>query len=226
MGCDSTCTGYELAADLDFEDDASYANAAANKTDWITGDGWTPIGDASTSFTGNFDGNGHTVSNLYVNAEAAVQVRAGLFGSIGSGGEVKNVGVASGSVTASVTVTSDAVAYAGGLAGWNNGDITDSWADVSVEAETSGPSSADVTAYAGGLVGFANIGSEILAQLRLGRRDSRRRGRRPLYCRRAGGLQCGAHRRVLRDRRRPGRLQLRRRERPGRERPRRRTAGL
>ncbi len=172
MGCPAACTGYELAKSLDFNADASYADANTNKTSWTTGDGWTPIGDATTSFRATLDGNGHTISNLYVNITETVTgaagiARAGLFGVISTGGVVKNVGV-TGSVTASVTVTRDADAYAGGLAGWNNGDITDSWADVSVEAETSGPSSAGVTAYAGGLVGFANIRSEILRSYALG----------------------------------------------------------
>lgn len=37
--------------------------------DWFDGKGFEPIGDNSdpAPFTGNFDGNGHTISNLYIN---------------------------------------------------------------------------------------------------------------------------------------------------------------
>lgn len=45
-----------------------------------TGDGWEPIGDRYTAFTGNFNGHGFTVSNLYVNREENYSV--GLFGYI------------------------------------------------------------------------------------------------------------------------------------------------
>jgi hypothetical protein len=56
LGCSATgspsaCAGYELTADLDFNDDASYANAGANKAGWTTGAGWQPVGDNSNNFT-------------------------------------------------------------------------------------------------------------------------------------------------------------------------------
>ncbi|WP_317336790.1 GLUG motif-containing protein, partial [uncultured Ruminococcus sp.] len=52
---------------------------------------WTPIGNSSSQYTGTFDGQGHTVSGLYFNDESAREV--GLFGVVGSGGKVSNVGV-------------------------------------------------------------------------------------------------------------------------------------
>ena len=180
MGCAagaSGCKGYELAKSLDFNDDASYADADTNKTVWTpnrdsSNVGWAPLGLTDAPFTSTFHGNGHTISNLYVNITVTAPAgiaRAGLFGSIGSTGVVKNVGV-TGSVTAKMTTTTnaDSAAYAGGLAGWNNGDITDSWADVRVEAKTSGPEGAAISAYAGGLVGLADSGSEILRSFALG----------------------------------------------------------
>ncbi len=189
MGCapidgTPTCTGYELARSLDFNDDASYAEAtrAANKADWTpnatanpTNNGWTPIGNGSSTsnwFSGTFDGNGHTISNLYVNLpDQDVDTHVGLFGYIaGSGVEVKNVGVNGGSVKVKVTTTGSNFdyAYAGGLAGYSAGKITDSWAAVKVEAETSGPQGATALAYAGGLVGQADSGSVILRSYALG----------------------------------------------------------
>ena len=41
---------------------------------------WVPIGDTSTSFSGTFNGNYHTINNLYINSSAGY--RAGLFASI------------------------------------------------------------------------------------------------------------------------------------------------
>ncbi len=160
MGCASgpaACKGYELAGSLDFNDDASYADVATNKTAWTTGDGWEPIGGSSGQFAGTFDGNGHTISNLYVNASGSY---AGLFARIATtAGAVRNVGVASGSVTAS----GSGEAFAGGIAGKNVGVITDSWANVTVSAESTGSN-----AHAGGLVGSAEDGSAILRSFALG----------------------------------------------------------
>ena len=52
---------------------------------------WTPIGKDENEYIGTFDGDGKTVSGLFLNDSNADYV--GLFGLIGSGGTVKNVGV-------------------------------------------------------------------------------------------------------------------------------------
>ena len=52
---------------------------------------WTPIGNSSNQYTGKFDGQNHTISGLYFNDTSTSS--AGLFGYLGSGGEIKNVGV-------------------------------------------------------------------------------------------------------------------------------------
>ncbi|MGN1458313.1 MAG: GLUG motif-containing protein, partial [Acutalibacteraceae bacterium] len=53
---------------------------------------WTPIGNSySNQYTGTFDGQGHTISGLYFNN--TIKGYVGLFGHLGSGGEIKNVGV-------------------------------------------------------------------------------------------------------------------------------------
>ena len=191
MGCKSDCIGYELARSLDFNADSSYVDANTNKTGWTTGDGWTPIGDSATPFVGTFDGNGHAISNLYIRAASISDaVYAGLFGSIGTGGVVRNVGVDSGSVTAKVRTTTgtDSPAYAGGLAGTSGGTITDSWANVTVEADTTGPyvtgNNADVPAFAGGLVGD-NRGGTILRSYAMGGVEADAGGNDVSY---AGGL--------------------------------------
>ena len=50
---------------------------------------WTPIGNLATKFTGNFDGLGHTISNLKINNASNL---TGLFG-ITDGATIKNIGV-------------------------------------------------------------------------------------------------------------------------------------
>lgn len=44
----------------------------------LAGEDWTPIGTSTNPFTGTFDGQGHTISNVYVNFNG----NAGLFGQV------------------------------------------------------------------------------------------------------------------------------------------------
>lgn len=78
---------------------------------------WTPVGTGSKPFTGTFDGKGHIISGL-VKENSTEPV--GLFGVIGSGAEVSNVGVVN-------CIFSSTTADAGGIAGSNEGTITDSY---------------------------------------------------------------------------------------------------
>ena len=55
---------------------------------YSSGVGWTTIGNEDNSFQACFDGNGHTISNLYINSGSGGK---GLFGKIESGSEVKNL---------------------------------------------------------------------------------------------------------------------------------------
>ncbi len=85
MGCPSSgCTGYELTANLDFNDSGDYGN-------------WTPIGSAAAPFTGTLEGNGHTIANLSISRSASNRV--GFFGQLGAGGLVSGVGLVSADVT-------------------------------------------------------------------------------------------------------------------------------
>lgn len=77
---------------------------------------WTPAGTGSKPFTGTFDGKGHIISGL-VKENSTEPV--GLFGVIGSGAKVSNVGV--------VNCIFSSTADAGGIAGSNEGTITDSY---------------------------------------------------------------------------------------------------
>ena len=132
MGCPSGgCTGYELAADLD------YGSV-------VSAQGWEPIGFWNSSsdnspFTATFDGNDHSIANLYISRGSAAYV--GLFGLTGSGSVIKRIGLTSANVVGGSNV--------GSLVGRNYGAISDSYV-------TGGVSGSD--RYVGGLVGY-NDGS-------------------------------------------------------------------
>lgn len=52
---------------------------------------WTPIGIPTNRYTGSFDGAGHTVSGIYINAPSVTY--QGLFGNVKSGATISNLGV-------------------------------------------------------------------------------------------------------------------------------------
>ena len=72
---------------------------------------WTPIGTHNSQFTGEFNGQNHTISGLYFNDSRKNYV--GLFGCVGNGGTVKNVTLADSYVSGNRSV--------GGICGWNDG---------------------------------------------------------------------------------------------------------
>jgi len=63
----------------------------------LTASNWTPIGNATTSFSGTYDGGGHTISTLTINASTSNN--QGMFGVIGNG-TVKNLGLVYISISA------------------------------------------------------------------------------------------------------------------------------
>ncbi|MFA5745820.1 MAG: chitobiase/beta-hexosaminidase C-terminal domain-containing protein [archaeon] len=74
------------------------------------GNGWLPIGAFGNSFNGTFDGNGHTIKNLYINRTPSY---VGLFGIIGTNSKIKNLTLEDINATGS--------SYVGGLVGYNYG---------------------------------------------------------------------------------------------------------
>jgi hypothetical protein len=94
---------------------------------------WTAIGDWSNQFTGTYDGGGCTISNLTINVSSGYQ---GMFGLIGTGGVVKNVGLVGGSVSGSY--------YIGGVVGQNNGTVQNCYTTSNVSS---------LESYTGGVVG-------------------------------------------------------------------------
>ena len=112
QGCSSTCTGFELTKDLDFNDDASYRDATTNKTTWTKGEGWEPI----INFSATFNGNGYTISHLMINRSSD---QIGLFRNTQSSSTITAVGLLNMNITGRSLV--------GGLVGANFGTITKSY---------------------------------------------------------------------------------------------------
>ena len=106
---------------------------------------WTPIGNGGgtsggNTFEGSFDGQGHSVKNLYVTGNG----NAGLFGYVSAEGTVKNLGVSGSSTSTSgggvaainfgsiencssgviVTATGSNNVYVGGVVDQNHGSVT------------------------------------------------------------------------------------------------------
>ena len=108
----------------------------------LTGKDWTPIGTSfRNSYTGTFDGGGHTIKGLTVTTNDQF---VGLFGSLGKAGTVKNV------VMEGVQITNNhGSGDVGGVVGNSDGTIE----NCSVSGSVSG------TAYVGGVVGVQWFGS-------------------------------------------------------------------
>ena len=110
----------------------------------LTGKDWSPIGtNFYNSYTGTFDGGGHTIMGLTVTTNDQY---VGLFGRLGKAGTVKNV------VMDGIQITCNhRLGYAGGVAGFSWGGTIE---NCSVSGSVSG------TVYVGGVVG-AQIGGSI-----------------------------------------------------------------
>ena len=122
--CESGCHGYELTRSLDFDNSVSYASGAVNP-DWTTGNGWEPIGDSVDRFGAELDGNGHSISNLYINRPAADYV--GLFTTTDDSGLIRRMGLTNVGVTGKV--------FVGGLVGRNRGTVIASHASGNVSGD-------------------------------------------------------------------------------------------
>ena len=99
-----------------------------------------------STFTGTFDGDGHTVT-LKLNVTSG---SAGLFAKTGSGAAIKNVEVAA-DVTSSVASTGYGTA---GLVGYISGSTTIT--NCGVTGTVHNTSATNTAAYVGGLIGYQN----------------------------------------------------------------------
>jgi len=99
------------------------------------GKGWQPIGTTilGAKFAGSLDGQGYEICDLFI--DRADESDVGLFGVIGEGGAIENIGVVNGNVTGNDDV--------GGLVGKNEGTVSTSYSAGSVIGDD----------FVGGLVG-------------------------------------------------------------------------
>ena len=133
QGCPPAgCKGYELMRSLDFNVADSYRDNMVDTT-WTTSTGWQPIGSNTNRFNSIFEGNGYTISGLYIKADSYL----GLFASLHDNGGIQNVGL----LDAEVEGTGDSI---GGLVGFSDGSIINSYTTGAVTGDS----------FVGGLVGL------------------------------------------------------------------------
>lgn len=82
--------------------------------DATEGETFIPIGSETKPFTGNFDGNGVIISGLTVDSNDSY---VGLFGYVGAGAVISEVGLYKADIATNYH-------YAGGIAGYNAGNIS------------------------------------------------------------------------------------------------------
>ena len=135
------CNGYELMANLDFSNSASYASGSVN-SDWCPNTsnncigissqvGFPGIGVASGNsggFNATFEGNDRTIANLYSRMTIASEYR-GLFNSTDSGAHIRNLGITNANIYGEDGMPN----RVGSLVGLNRGTITAICATGSVE---------------------------------------------------------------------------------------------
>ena len=107
------CRGYELSRDLSFNDRDSYRDIA-NKAAWTSGSGWRPIGDHLDTFSARFDGNGHTISYLFIDSTTDY---VGLFRRMSESAKISRLTL--------LRVNVAGQSFIGSLAGLNAGIIID-----------------------------------------------------------------------------------------------------
>ena len=161
---DMPCTGYELIISLDFANPHHYEsgelnaawrpNSMANNSGSIlpqtmadngTNNGWEPIGTGSdgSRFNSRFDGNGHTISNLYIRRSGEV----GLFGGTDSASVIRSVGVAAVQIYNSSNISGNTP---GALVANNRGIIVASYASGTI---TNSGTAAEIGGLVGALAG-------------------------------------------------------------------------
>ena len=153
---------YTLANNIDMASDFSNVSGMwATNQGTATGSGFVPLGTNSQQFTGSLDGQGHTISNLYIARPSENAV--GLFGTT-SNASISNVGLLNEAIAGNNGV--------GGLVGVNNGSLTNVYSSGSVSGNNDvgglvGNNSGSLTNvystgsvsglnYVGGLVGSNN----------------------------------------------------------------------
>ncbi len=143
-GIDTT----EVSIDKNTDGDKDDAGERITVIDISMDTSWIPIGAVGDGnrFTGTFDGNNHTIANVWVNSSTE---DAGLFGVV-DGGMIRNVEIISGSIYADRATDFN---FVGGLVGLVYGSLTISECTFS---GLGGVFSSSAESRSGGLVGRVN----------------------------------------------------------------------
>lgn len=107
---DYTGKYYKLGADILLNDGKVIDQKGALVADSTELHKWTPIGNSSVAFTGHFDGNGYSISGMFINTTSS---HNGLFGNVS--GSVSNLTVENSWVTGGK--------FTGGIVGLNIGTL-------------------------------------------------------------------------------------------------------
>ena len=174
MGCAAVCAGYELAADLDFDTDGDgqtytisggtvTVDAGDTGNFFDSAEGWIPIGNNATGYSGVFEGNRHIIDHLFINvpnnsANDVARERVGLFAKVDRGGVIRGVSLTD--VYMNRERTGTGIVYAGALVGQSFGTVTASSATGEVRAIDAYASS---SSQVGGLVGESGNRSAVNA---------------------------------------------------------------
>ena len=151
MGCPSAgCTGYELTANLDFDENGDGQITSADSTYWNGGAGWQPIASdtpyvAASRYQADFNGNGYTINNLFINRGNWDDV--GLFGATHTTSRVESLGVTNANVRARN--------YVGILVGTSYGEIIACYTTGAVTGTGTGQSGNP--GRVGGIVGHVGL---------------------------------------------------------------------
>jgi hypothetical protein len=158
------------------------ANIDLGVSPWNEGEGWVPIGTNTSLFYGHYNGDSHVVQNMVINR--STNLYQGLFGY--NNGAISNLGVVDASVTdngsragilvginwdlgsitgcfsSGIIQTTSIDGRIGGLVGWNNFVITDSYSTATIISEgivnggltgaNSGSNAIIINCYASGMV--------------------------------------------------------------------------
>lgn len=147
----------------------------------LSGTEWEPVGDRNNVYTGTFDGNGHTISNLTITKEnLSFGDDCGMFGRVGTNATIKDltlesvrlnvgadgipIGALAGSnqgtisnckVSGNISVTNNEMQYVGGIVGWmESGVIQYCHSSASIQGGNSD--------YVGGVLGGEYITATVI----------------------------------------------------------------
>lgn len=141
---------YYLTTDIVFTE-ADFSEGGLCYND---GEGWQPIGDEDNPFSGILDGNGHTITGLWLEKSDTLHIYSGLFGYV-IGGTIKDLGIKEIKTTVEANGYYPFV-FSGSVAGRiEKGSVINCYASGSIMSKA-GTVKNDISIDAGSIVGSAS----------------------------------------------------------------------